>query len=49
MPEAHDWADLVEGGPTVVSVFVNENQGTVLQVEETIGRIAEDLIRAWGH
>jgi beta-lactamase class A len=38
-----------EGGPTVVSVFVNENQGTVLEVEETIGRIAEDLIRAWGH
>jgi beta-lactamase class A len=37
-----------EGGPTVVSVFVNENQGTVLQVEETIGRIAEDLLRAWG-
>ena len=37
-----------EGGPTVVSVFVNENQGTVLEVEETIGRIAEDLIRAWG-
>jgi beta-lactamase class A len=38
-----------EGGPTVVSVFVNENQGTVLGVEETIGRIAEDLVRAWGH
>jgi beta-lactamase class A len=37
-----------EGGPTVVSMFVNENQGTVLQVEETIGRIAEDLLRAWG-
>ena len=38
-----------EGGPTVVTVFVNENQGTVLQVEETIGRIAEDLVSAWGH
>ena len=37
-----------EGGPTVVTVFVNQNQGTVLQVEEVIGRIAEDLIRAWG-
>ena len=36
-----------EGGPTVVSVFVNENQGTVLQVEEIIGRIAEDLVIAW--
>jgi beta-lactamase class A len=38
-----------EGGPTVVTVFVNQNQGTVIEVEETIGRIAEDLIRAWGH
>lgn len=36
-----------EGGPTVVSVFVNENQGTTLQVEEIIGRIAEDLVTAW--
>jgi beta-lactamase class A len=36
-----------EGGPTVVSVFVNDNQGTVLQVEEIIGRIAEDLVIAW--
>ena len=36
-----------EGGPTVVAVFVNENQGTTLQVEETIGRIAEDLVTAW--
>lgn len=35
------------GGPTIVAVFVNENQGTVLQVEETIGRIAEDLVTAW--
>jgi hypothetical protein len=32
-----------------VTVFVNQNQGTVLEVEETIGRIAADLIRAWGH
>lgn len=37
-----------EGGPTVVTVFVNQNQGTVLQVEETIGRIAEHLVNAWG-
>jgi beta-lactamase class A len=36
-----------EGGPTVVSVFVNDNQGTTLQVEEIIGRIAEDLVIAW--
>ncbi len=37
-----------EGGPTVVTVFVNRNQGTVLQVEEVVGRIAEDLVTAWG-
>ena len=37
-----------DGGPTVVTVFVNENQGTVLQGEETIGRIAEELVNAWG-
>ena len=37
-----------EGGPTVVTVFVNQNQGTVLQVEEVIGRIAKDLVSAWG-
>jgi hypothetical protein len=35
------------GGPTVVSVFVNEDQGTTLPVEEIIGRIAEDLVTAW--
>jgi beta-lactamase class A len=37
-----------EGGPTVVSVFVNQNRGDFLEVETTIGRIAEDLITAWG-
>jgi beta-lactamase class A len=37
-----------EGGPTVVTVFVNQNQGAVLQVEEAIGRIAKDLVKAWG-
>jgi len=37
-----------EGGPTVVTVFVNQNQETVLQVEEVIGRIAKDLVSAWG-
>ena len=37
-----------EGGPTVVTVFVNQNQGTVLQVEEVVGQIAKDLVSAWG-
>ena len=36
-----------EGGPTVVAIFVNDNQGTTLQVEEIIGGIAEDLVTAW--
>jgi len=37
-----------EGGPTVVTVFVNQNKGTVLEVEEVIGQIAKDLVSAWG-
>jgi beta-lactamase class A len=36
------------GGPTVVTVFVNRNKGSALQVEEVIGRIAQDLVSAWG-
>lgn len=36
-----------DGGPTVVSVFVNANKSGVLAAEETIGRIAEDLVTAW--
>jgi hypothetical protein len=35
------------GGPTVISVFVNDNKSGVLAAEETIGRIAEDLVTAW--
>jgi hypothetical protein len=34
--------------PPIVSIFVNRNQGSVLQVEEVIGRIAKDLVIAWG-
>src|SRR5262249_25645515 len=37
-----------EGGPTVVSVFVNRNQDSVLKAEEVIGQIAKDLVSAWG-
>lgn len=36
-----------EGGPTVVSVLVNDNEGTTLEVEQTIGLIAKDIVRAW--
>jgi len=36
-----------EGGPLVVAVYVNQNRGDFLRVEETIGLIAEHLIRGW--
>lgn len=36
-----------EGGPTVVSVFVNQNRGDFIGLEEAIGRIAETLVEEW--
>ncbi|HXV63590.1 MAG TPA: serine hydrolase [Vicinamibacteria bacterium] len=36
------------GGPTVVSVYVNQNRGDFVHVEETIGDIARKLVEAWG-
>jgi beta-lactamase class A len=36
------------GGPTVVSVFVNQNRSDFVKVEETIGEIAKRLVEAWG-
>ena len=36
-----------DGGPTVVSVFVNRSQEAELTVDEAIGHIARDLITAW--
>lgn len=36
------------GGPTVVSVFTNQNRGDFFELEATLGRIAEDLLQAWG-
>lgn len=38
---------IYEGGPTVISVFVNQNTGDFTKVEETIGAIARDLVAAW--
>jgi beta-lactamase class A len=35
------------GGPTVLSVFVNQNRGDFVKVEETIGEIARKLVGAW--
>ncbi len=36
-----------EGGPTIVSVFTNENRGSFVELEDTIGSIAQDLISEW--
>ena len=36
-----------EGGPTVLSVFTNQNRGEFLDVAETIGMIAEEIVAAW--
>jgi beta-lactamase class A len=36
-----------EGGPSVVSVFVNQNRGDFTELEESIGRIAELLVEEW--
>lgn len=36
-----------DGGPTVISVFTNQNRGDFFEVEATIGLIAEDIVRAW--
>lgn len=35
-------------GPIVISVFATQNRGSFLQLEEAIGRIAEDVVAAWG-
>ena len=36
-----------EGGPTIVSVFVNQNRGDFNEVEKTIGLIAQELVQEW--
>ena len=36
-----------DGGPTVVSVFTNQNTGDFLELEATLGQIAQDLVEAW--
>jgi beta-lactamase class A len=35
-------------GPIVVAVFTNRNRGPFFDLEATIGRVAEDLLDAWG-
>lgn len=36
-----------DGGPTVVSVFTNQNRGDFFELEAALGRIAEDIVGAW--
>lgn len=38
---------LYPGGPTVVAIFTNQNTGDFTALEETLGRIAVDLVEAW--
>ena len=35
------------GGPIVVSIFVTQNRGSFLTLEETHGHVARDLVAAW--
>ena len=37
-----------EAGPIVVSVFTNQNRGSFFDLEAAIGKVAEDLLDAWG-
>lgn len=36
-----------EGGPTVIAVFTNQNTGDFIELESTLGRIAEDIVNSW--
>lgn len=36
-----------EGGPTIISVFTNQNTGDFFELEATLGLIAEDIVNAW--
>ena len=36
-----------EGGPTIISVFTNQNRGDFFELEATLGHIAADLVAEW--
>ena len=36
-----------EGGPTVIAVFTNQNTGDFIELESTLGRVAEDVVNSW--
>ena len=37
-----------DSGPIVIAVFTNANHGSFADLEATIGRVAEDILDAWG-
>lgn len=36
-----------QGGPTIISVFTNQNRGDFFELEATLGRIAERVVSDW--
>ena len=36
-----------DGGPTIISVFTNQNEGDFFELEATLGVIAEEITQAW--
>ncbi len=36
-----------EGGPAIVALFTNQNRGDFTALEETLGRIALDIVEGW--
>lgn len=36
-----------DGGPTIISVFTNQNTGDFFELEATLGLIAEEIVEAW--
>ena len=37
-----------ESGPIVISFFTNSNRGSFFDLEAAMGRVAEDVLDAWG-
>lgn len=35
------------GGPSIVSVFTNQNTGDFFELEATLGRIAARVVEGW--
>lgn len=36
-----------DGGPAIVTVFTSQNQGDFFKLEETLGRIAQEIVEGW--